>query len=172
MAEEGLTPEQLIEQFRQMKVSDLLLSTLFTLSQLAYGKLEPSARDLDQARIAIDAMRALMPVVEPALPEEVRRDFGQVIANLQLAYASAASEPATSEPRGQTPGPGQEGQEPTQESAPAAPSPDADTSPEADTRGQTPGPGSESRVAAEGAAAEGATAEPGPPADEEAGGGS
>ena len=66
MAEGELTPEQLIEQFRQMKVSDLLMSTLFTLSQLAYGKLEPSARDLDQARIAIDAMRALMPVVEPA----------------------------------------------------------------------------------------------------------
>lgn len=117
MAESGgeLTPDQLIEQFRQMKVSDLLLSTLFTLSQLAYGKLEPSARDLEQARIAIDAMRALMPIVEPALPADTTRDFAQVITNLQLAYAAAAAEPAKAEPaasEGQTPSRGPEGQGP------------------------------------------------------------
>jgi hypothetical protein len=100
---EGLTPEQLIEQFRRMKVSDLLLSTLFTLSQLAYGKLEPSARDLDQARIAIDAMRALMPVVEPAIPSDAARDFNQVVTNLQLAYASAVAEPGVSGSESQTP---------------------------------------------------------------------
>ena len=89
---EALTPEQLVEQFRQMKVSDLLLSTLFTLSQLAYGKLEPSARDLEQARIAIDAMDALMPVLGGAIPDEAQRDFRQVVVNLKLAYAAAASE--------------------------------------------------------------------------------
>lgn len=125
MGEAELTPEQLIEQFRQMKVSDLLMSTLFTLSQLAYGKLEPSARDLDQARIAIDAMRALMPVVEPALPEETRRDFGQVVANLQLAYAAAVSDPA--DPSGVS---GSEPQTPSPDAWPA-PEPDAGSSSEA-----------------------------------------
>jgi hypothetical protein len=138
MAESGqeLTPEQLIEEFRQMKVSDLLMSTLFTLSQLAYGKLEPSARDLDQARIAIDAMRALMPVVEPALPEDARRDFGQVIANLQLAYASAASGADTSGVSGSEP------QGPAAEEMPAS-SAGADVSNEAGgSEPQTPtGPG-------------------------------
>src|SRR5437763_9246444 len=89
---EELTEEDLIDQFRRMKVSDLVLSTLFTLTQLGYGKLEPSARDLDQARLAIEALRALLPVAKNAVPDDVVRDFEQALANLQLAYAAAAAE--------------------------------------------------------------------------------
>jgi hypothetical protein len=33
-----------------------------------------------------------MPVLEGQIPEEVQRDFQQVLANMQLAYASAVSE--------------------------------------------------------------------------------
>jgi uncharacterized protein DUF1844 len=87
-----LTEEELIEQFRRMKVSDLVLSTLFTLTQLGYGKLEPSARDLDQARLAIDSLAALLPVAKGAVPDEVTRDFEQALSNLRLAYAKAAAE--------------------------------------------------------------------------------
>lgn len=36
-------------------------------------------------------MRALMPVLERVVPAELVRDFGQSIANLQLAYAEAAT---------------------------------------------------------------------------------
>ena len=43
-------------------------------------------RDLEQARLAIDALKAL----QPLLPEEAQRDVQQVVANLQLAYADAA----------------------------------------------------------------------------------
>ena len=86
------TPEELFEQIRRLKVSDVLLSTLPTLAQLAYAKLEPDLRDLEQVRLAIEGMRALVPVLEGVVPEEVLRDFRQVISNLQLAYASAASE--------------------------------------------------------------------------------
>ncbi len=39
-------------------------------------------------------MRALIPVLADAVPEEVVRDFTQVTANMQLAYAKAVSEPA------------------------------------------------------------------------------
>ena len=85
---EGLTPEQLIEQFRQMKVSDLLLHTCTLLASLGFGKLAPEARDLDEARLAVDALKALLPLV----PEEARRDIGAVVANLQLAYADAVAE--------------------------------------------------------------------------------
>ena len=92
------TPEELFEQIRRLKVSDVLLSTLPTLAQLGYAKLEPDLRDLDQVRLAIEGMRALVPVLEGAVPEEVLRDFRQVISNLQLAYASAASEGAAEEP--------------------------------------------------------------------------
>ncbi len=90
MAEGEASAEELLEQFRQMKVSDLLASTLFTLSQLAYGKLEPSSRDLEQAKLAIDAIDALLPVLDASLEDDLKRDFTQVVTNLKLAYASAA----------------------------------------------------------------------------------
>ena len=97
-----LTPEDLIEQIKQLKVSDLLLSTLPSLAQLGYAKLEPGMRDLEQARLAIEGIRALLPVLEGAVPEDVLRDFRQVVANLQLAYASAAGGAGTEEPPGDT----------------------------------------------------------------------
>jgi uncharacterized membrane protein len=87
------TPEQLIDAVKQMTVSDLLLSTAATLAQLGFAKLDESTRDLEQARLAIEGMKALLDSLEGAVPEEVLRDFHQVVANLQLAYASAA-EPA------------------------------------------------------------------------------
>jgi hypothetical protein len=91
---EELTPEQLLEQIRRMKVSDLLLSTLSTVAQLGYAKLDPAGRDLEQAKLAIEAMRALVPVLAGSVPEEVLNDFEQVTANLQLAYAKAVDEGA------------------------------------------------------------------------------
>jgi hypothetical protein len=83
--------EQLREELKRMKVSDLLVQTLYTVSSLGYHKLAPESRDLEQARLAIESLRALLPVLEGAVPEEVSRDFGQVVANMQLAYADAAS---------------------------------------------------------------------------------
>ncbi len=90
MAERDVTPEQLAEAIRGLKVSDLLLSTCSTLAQLGYAKLEPATRDLDQARLAIEALRALVPVFEQSGTDDVARDFRQVVANLQLAFADAA----------------------------------------------------------------------------------
>jgi hypothetical protein len=89
---EELTPEELLEHIRRMKVSDLLLSTITTVAQLGYAKLDPAGRDLEQAKLAIDSLRALVPVLEGAVPDEVVRDFNQLTANLQLAYAKAAEE--------------------------------------------------------------------------------
>ena len=90
---EELTPEELLEHIRRMKVSDLLLSTITTVAQLGYAKLDPSGRDLPQAKLAIESLRVLVPVLEGSVPEEVVRDFTQVTANLQFAYAKAAEEP-------------------------------------------------------------------------------
>lgn len=86
------TAEELLEAVRNMKVSDLLLSTTATLAQLGWAKLEESTRDLEQARLAIESMKALLGSLEGVVPDEVLRDFNQVVANLQLAYASAAHE--------------------------------------------------------------------------------
>ncbi|HJV29450.1 MAG TPA: hypothetical protein VJ645_02945 [Gaiellaceae bacterium] len=89
--EPELTPEQLIDEIKKLKVSDLLVSTITTLAQLAYAKLEKERRDLDQARMAIDAITALLPLIEGHVPAELTRDLGKMCANLQLEYASATS---------------------------------------------------------------------------------
>jgi hypothetical protein len=89
---EELTPEELLEHIRRMKVSDLLLSTITTVAQLGYAKLDPAGRDLEQAKLAIESLRVLVPVLEGYAPEEVLRDYAQVTANLQLTYAKAAGE--------------------------------------------------------------------------------
>jgi hypothetical protein len=101
-----LTPEELLEHIRRLKVSDLLLSTISTVAQLGYAKLDPEGRDLEQAKLAIDALTALVTVLEGSVPEEVLRDFNQVTANLKLAYAKAAAE-AQPEPPLRESGPGE-----------------------------------------------------------------
>jgi hypothetical protein len=86
--------QQLEEELKKVKVADLLVQTLYTISSLGYSRLGTENRDLEQAKLAIEAMRALLPVLEGSVPEEVHRDFTQVTANMQLAYAKAVSEGA------------------------------------------------------------------------------
>jgi predicted nucleic acid-binding protein len=81
--------QQLEEELKKLKVSDLLVQTLYTVSSLGYRRLSEEDRDLDQARLAIEALRALLPVLEGSVSDELVRDFKQVTANLQLAYADA-----------------------------------------------------------------------------------
>jgi hypothetical protein len=79
--------EALLEELRKARVGDLLVHTCSLLASLAYGKLAPETRDLDDARLAIEALRALVPL----LPEEARPSIQQVVSNLQLSYAGAAA---------------------------------------------------------------------------------
>ena len=91
MADEKTTEEALFEALQQLKVSDLLVQTLSTVSSLAYHRLSEEHRDLEQARLAIDALRALVPVLAGSIPPELLRDLEQVTTNLQLAYAAAVA---------------------------------------------------------------------------------
>jgi hypothetical protein len=84
--------EELQAELAKLEVSDLLVQTLYTVSSLGYHRLSGEAKDLGQAKLAVEALKALVPVLEGEVPEEALRDFRQVLANLQLAYASAASE--------------------------------------------------------------------------------
>jgi len=90
---DGQSDEELLaqveEELKKLKVSDLLVQMLYTVSSLAYRKLSPEDRDLDQAKLAIEALRAVVPVLEGTVGEDVLRDFRQVTANLQLAFAEA-----------------------------------------------------------------------------------
>jgi hypothetical protein len=85
--------EEVVEAIRAMKVADLLQSTTFTFAQLAFAKLDEPTRDLAEARQAIEALRALLPLAQEALSEEVARDLATTVANLQLVYAEAAGQP-------------------------------------------------------------------------------
>ena len=80
------TPEEVVDELRKLKVGDMIVSAASMLSSLAYGKLAPDLQDLEEARLAIDAVKALLPLI----PDEHRRDIQEVVTNLQLAYADAA----------------------------------------------------------------------------------
>src|SRR5262245_65557586 len=59
--------EQLQAELGRLKVSDLLLQTVYTISSLGYHRLSGENKDLDQARLAIEALKALVPVLEGAV---------------------------------------------------------------------------------------------------------
>jgi len=89
VADERVGEDELLEALAQLQVADLLVQTLSTVSALAYRRLAEESRDLEQVRLAIEALRALLPVLSGSLPPDLQRDFEQVTANLQLAYAGA-----------------------------------------------------------------------------------
>ena len=93
MSEGGVPTEQeLKEALAKIKVSDVLVETMQGLASLGYHRLNAETRDLDQTRLAIEALKAIGGVLDGVVPAELTRDFNQVVANLQLAYASAAAE--------------------------------------------------------------------------------
>ncbi len=100
MADEGppRPDEELVAEleaeFEALKVADLLVQTVFGLSSLGYRSLTEEARDLDQARLAIEALRALVPALKGEIPDQTTSDFEQLVANMQLAYAAAAAKPS------------------------------------------------------------------------------
>jgi hypothetical protein len=86
------TEEELAEALSKVGVADVLLNALTASVSLGYHRLSPEARDLPQARLAIEALRALDPVLrEAGVDERLVRDLEQARANLQLAYAKAVS---------------------------------------------------------------------------------
>jgi hypothetical protein len=95
VAEDEELLEQLETEFKNLKVSDLLVQTVIGLSSLGYRSLDEETRDLEQAHLAIEALRALVPVLERSVPEQATRDFQQLVSNMQLAYATAVGRDAT-----------------------------------------------------------------------------
>lgn len=84
-----VSEEELLEALRQLRVSDVLVQSLSTLSSLGFHRLSEEHRDLEQARLAIEVLRVLQPVLREFLSAELARDFEAVTANLQLAFADA-----------------------------------------------------------------------------------
>ncbi len=67
---------------REAKVGELVLSTVSTLASVAYGKLE--SKELDEAKRAIDAIDALLPLLEGEIDERGLRSGAR---DPPLAYA-------------------------------------------------------------------------------------
>lgn len=94
MAEERHpTEEELLDAISKVSVGDVLVNALTASVSLGFHRLSPEGRDLPQARLAIEALRALDPLLrEGGVDEALLRDLEQARANLQLAYAKAVSE--------------------------------------------------------------------------------
>jgi hypothetical protein len=94
--------QRLEEELRRVTVDDVLLQTAVSLINLGGRKagLTPGTegeRDLDQVRSAIDGVQALLPLLERGGREEVR-PIRDALAQLQLAFAKLAGEPAPQGP--------------------------------------------------------------------------
>jgi hypothetical protein len=93
---------RLAEELRNLKVEDVLLNVLVQISSIGYRRMglteeTKEDRDLGQAKLAIDTMKALTPVLVQVVPSELVLEFEQSVAELQLAYVRAASEGAGGE---------------------------------------------------------------------------
>ena len=66
-------------------VDELIVSAAASLASLGYSKLE--AKDLGQAKQAIDALQSLLPHVS----EDHRADLQQALTGLQVAFVTAGS---------------------------------------------------------------------------------
>jgi len=102
LTEEEQLARELAEELRRLRVEDVVIQTLITISSIGYRRLgltedTKDDRDLEQARLAIDTIVALTPILVNVVPDELIRDFNQSVASLQLAYAQAAGEGADGE---------------------------------------------------------------------------
>ena len=77
------------EQMRNIRVEDVVLQTVATLVNLAgrrLGMAGEGEKDVEQAQLAIDSARALLPFC----PEEQMDPIKQAMSQLQIAFAQEA----------------------------------------------------------------------------------
>ena len=93
MSEEEMRA-RLEEELRRITVPDVLLQTIVSLVNLGGQRLgltpdTEDLRDLEQARLAIEGVRALLPILED-LDAEQMRPVREALSQLQMAYAQLA----------------------------------------------------------------------------------
>jgi hypothetical protein len=93
-------------ELNRITTSEMMLQTAVSLLNLGAHRLglaggaENLARDLEQVRDAIDGVRALMPILERRMPNEIR-PLRDALAQLQMAFAREANAEAGQSPPGQ-----------------------------------------------------------------------
>jgi hypothetical protein len=79
--------ERLEEQLRKVRVQDLLLESVVSVLNLAARRIgKEDERDLEQARIGIEGVRALIGLLDPEPAEQVR----SALTEVQMLYAKEA----------------------------------------------------------------------------------
>jgi hypothetical protein len=117
---------QIEEQLSKVRVHDLLLESVVGILNLSARRIaKPDERDLDQARLGIDAVRAVVDMLEPEPATAVR----DALSELQMLYAREASGGGPDDASG----------EPGEPPPPAAPPPQEPSQPpSAGERGDLP----------------------------------
>jgi hypothetical protein len=99
-------------EMKRVRVEDLLLDTVVNMVNFGMRRtgLMPgteSERDAGQVQLAVESVRALMPLVETIAPEQVAQ-IRQALSQLQLAYVQigGSAAPAPAGPAGPTASPG------------------------------------------------------------------
>src|SRR5215210_1524474 len=94
------------EQLKRLRVEDVIVQTLVTLVNLGARRLgltgEPESRDIDQAKLAIEGARALMPLI----PGDELGPIRDPLSQLQMAFAREAQ--GVTEPPADAPQPSAE----------------------------------------------------------------
>ena len=99
---------QLEEEIKKVRVEDVVLQSVVSILNLSARRLaKDDERDLDQAKVGIDAARALVVLVKPEAQPQLR----QAVSELQLLYSKHAGEGEAGEP-GEAKPEGGEGKEP------------------------------------------------------------
>ena len=107
--EQPPTQDELIQEMArrlaETPVRDLLLQTMATFTDLAgvrlgYGPGGAEHRDLGQARLAIETLRALIGVADEQVGSAQTKPFREPLAQLQMLYANEVDADAA---RAQTP---------------------------------------------------------------------
>jgi hypothetical protein len=81
---------QLEEQMKKITVQDVLLQTVVTLVNLAGRRLTvEDEKDVEQAKVAIEAVRALLPLC----PEDQVAPVKDALSQLQMVYVRETQEP-------------------------------------------------------------------------------
>jgi hypothetical protein len=124
------------EQMRRITVQDVLIQTVVTLINLGGRRLglagppeQAGEPDIEQARLAIEGARALVPL----LPQDA--DLGPVrdaLSQLQMAYAQLAQSGGAGGGSEQQAGEGEPGAEPPEPAAEAAQEPGSSAADEAE----------------------------------------
>jgi hypothetical protein len=114
-------------ELKRLRVEHVLLDNVAALVNLGMRRtgLVPGTeaeRDPAQVRLAIESIRAMLPVLEQAAPEQIGA-IRDAVSQLQIAFVKIGGQPGTAAPGGA------EGAAPSQSQAPPEPSPSREPEP-------------------------------------------